>query len=256
MSVKIRYENLTPELNVTLAGTPIGRIVSGFTVTSALREKADTCVLKLADYGRILTGSIKRGDPLKIKWGYAGEELTEIFRGVIRSVGVDDPVIIRGIDYNAILNSQNIRMTFEDETASGIVKAVMAGSGLGLDIEDCDIVIDRLPLFNRSLREAVDAVTKIVKRESGEQYCDYIREGTLHWCTKKMDSEAQRAFRMGVTIVRQEIVSDGLEFIETLVSPVKHSEIIEVEGKRQFVVKVEYLWDEGGRTRIWYEHAG
>ena len=252
----MKIDNFAPVIDVTLAGTPVGQIVSGFNVTSGLREKADTCVLKLADYGRFLTKLVKRGDSLLIKWGYAGEEQTEIFRGVIRSIGVDDPVVIRGIDYNTILNNKRIQMTFEDETASGIVKAVMASAGLELDIEDCDIVIDRLPLFNRTLREAVDAVSEIVKRESDEQYCDYIREGTFHWCTKKLDGEAQCAFRIGVNIIRQEVVSDGMGFIETPVSPVKHSEIIEVEGEREFVVKVEYLWQVGGRTRIWHEHAG
>ena len=255
MGGKIRYENLTPEVNVTLGGTQVGRIVSGFTVTSNLEEKADTCVLKLADYGRFLTGSANRGDSLIIKWGYADEELTEIFRGVVRSIGVDDPVVIRGIDYNAILNNKRIQMTFEDETVSEIIKAAMTDSGLQLEIEDCDIVIDRLPLFNLTLREAVDAVTEIVRKESDQNYYDYIREGTFHWCTKRLDGEAQCAFRMGVNIIRQEILADGLGVIETLVSPVKHSEIIEVEDERQFVVKVEYLWDAGGRTRIWYEHA-
>jgi len=256
MTGSVKFDNFAPVVDVTLAGTLVGRIVSGFTVASNLEEKADTCVLKLADYGRLMTGSAKQSDPLVIKWGYAGEELTEIFQGVVRSVGVDDPVVLRGIDYNTILNSQRIRMTFEDETASGIMKAVMAGSGLGLDIEECDTVIDRLPLFNRTLREAVDAVTEIVKRESDEQYFDYIREGVFHWGKKDYSGDAKQVFRLGVNIVRQEVVSDGLGFIETLVSPVKHSEIIEVEGERQFVVKVEYLWDEGGRTRIWYEHAG
>jgi len=256
MGGKIRFENLTPEVNVTLAGTPVGRIVFGLTVTSSLEEQADTCVLKLADYCRFLNGSVKRGDPLIIKWGYAGEELMEIFRGVVRSVGIDDPIIIRGIDYNTILNNKRIQMTFEGETASGIVKAVMADSGLQLDIEECDIIIDRLPLFNRTLREAIDAITEIVRRESDEQYYDYIREGVFYWRRKVLKGDAKLAFRMGVNIIRQEILADGLGFIETLVSPVKHSEIIEVEGERQFVVKVEYLWDAGGRTRIWYEHAG
>ena len=252
----MKFDNFAPVIDVTLAGTPVGMIVSGFTVASGLEEKADTCVLELADFGRILTGSVKRGDPLLIKWGYAGEALTEIFRGVVRSVGVDDPVIIRGIDYNAILNSQRIQMTFEDETAAGIVKAVMAGSGLRLDIEECGVEIDRLPLFNRTLREVIDAVTEIVWKDSGEACFDYIRDGIFHWGKKKISVEAQCVFKLGVNIIRQEVVSDGLEFIETLVSPVMHSEIIEVEGERQFVVKVEYLWQAGGRTRIWYEHAG
>ena len=252
----IKFDNFAPVVDVTLAGTPVGRIVSGFNVTSSLEEKADTCVLELADYRRLITGSVKRGDALLIKWGYAGEELSEIFRGVVRSVGVDDPLIIRGIDYNTILNNRRVQMTFEDETASGMVKAVMAGAGLRLDIEECELVIDRLPLFNRTLRECIDSITQLVQQESGEACFDYIRDGIFHWGKKDYSGEVQQAFRLGVNIIRQEISADGLAFIETLVSPVKHSEIIEVEGERQFVVKVEYSWQEGGRSKIWYEHAG
>ena len=250
-----RAYHLSPVIDVTLAGTPVGRVVARFNVASSLPGKADTCVLELADYRRFFTGSVKRGDPLIIKWGYAEEGLTEIFRGVVRSVGMDDPVIIRGIDYNAILNDKRIQMTFEDETASGIVKAVLAGAGLGLDVEECELVIDRLPLFNRTLREAIDAVTEFVKRESGEQYFDYIREGVFHWGKKDSSGSSVEAFRMGVNIIRQDVSSDELSFLETLVTPVRHSEIIEVERERQFVVKVEYIWEGGGRTKIWHEHA-
>jgi len=216
----IKFDNLAPVVDVTLAGTSVGRIVSGYNVTSSLEEKADTCVLELADYRRLITGSVKRGDALLIKWGYAGEKLTEIFRGVVRSVGVDDPLIIRGIDYNAILNSKRIQMTFEDETASGIVKAVMAGSGLRLAIEECELVIDRLPLFNRTLRECIDSITQLVQQETGEACFDYIRDGIFYWGKKDYSGEVKQAFRLGVNIIRQEVCSDGLAFIETLVVPV------------------------------------
>jgi len=242
-------------IDVTLGGAQVATIVARFCVTSSLLEKADTVVLELADYSRIITGSVKRGDSVVIKWGYVGEELVEIFRGVVRSIGMDDPVVIRGIDYNAILNNKRIQKTFEEETVSGIIRAVMAETGFGLQIEECAVEIDRLPLFNRTLRESLDTITEIVKTESGDQFYDYIREGIFHWGKKDISSEAQCAFRMGFNIIRQEVCPDGLEFIETLVVPVRHSDIIEVEGERLFVVKVEYLWEGGGRTRIWYEHA-
>jgi len=251
-----RAYHLSPVIDVTLAGTPVGAIVARFGVASSIKEKADTCVLELADYRRFFTGSVKRGDPLIIKWGYAGEELVEIFRGVVRSVGVDDPVIIRGIDYNTILNNNRVQMTFEDETAAGIIRAVLADAGLGLDIEDCQLEIDRLPFFDRTVRECVDAVSELVLKETGEEFLDYIREGVFHWKKKDYSGEAMQAFRMGVNIIQQEVCSDELSFLETLVTPVRHSEIIEVERERQFVVKVEYLWEGGGRTKIWYECAG
>ena len=137
----------SPVIDVTLAGTPVAPVVSSFCVTSSLLEKADTVVLEIADYRGFITGPVKRGDPLVVKWGYAGDELVEIFRGVVRSVGKDDPVVIRGIDYNAIINSQRIQMTFEDETASGIIRAVMAGNGLGLEVEECAVEIDRFDII-------------------------------------------------------------------------------------------------------------
>jgi hypothetical protein len=246
----------SPVIDVTLSVTPVATIVARFEVTSTLLEKAETVVLELVDYNRIITGSIKRGDQLVIKWGYVGQELVEIFRGVVRSVGKDDPVVIRGIDYNAILNSKRIQMTFEDETASGIIRAVMAGTGLGLEVEECAVEIDRLPFFDRTVRECVDAVSELVRKETGEQYYDYIREGNFHWGKKDTSGEVQCTFRLGYNIIQQEVCPDGIEFLETLVTPVRHSTMIEVDGEKMFVLKVEYIWEEGGRTRIWYEHAG
>jgi len=250
------YSYLNPVIDVTLAIKPIAPLVSRLGVVSDLLGKADTCVVMVADYGRSLARSVKQGDPLIIKWGYAGEELVEIFRGVVRSVGIADPVVVRGIDYNTILNSKRVQVTFEEETAAGIIRAVLADTGLGLDVEDCQLQIDRLPFFNRTVRECVDAVTDLVRRETGEEYFDYIRDGVFHWGKKDTSGSPVQAFRMGVNIIRQDASQDGISFIETLVVPVRHSEIIEVDAVKCFVVKVEYIWESGGRTRIWYEHIG
>jgi len=247
---------LNPVIDVTLAGKTVSPLVSRLGVVSDLLGKADTCVVMIADYGRSVVEAIGQGDPLIIKWGYAGEELTEIFRGVVRSVGIADPVVVHGIDYNAILNGKCVQVTFEDETAAGIIWAVLADTGLGLDIEDCQLEINRLPFFNRTVRECIDAVTDLVKSETGEEYFDYIREGAFHWGMKDVSGSPVHSFRMGVNIIRQEARQGGLSFMETLVAPVRHSEIIEVDGEKCFVMKVEYIWESGGRTRIWYEYVG
>jgi len=243
-------------IDVTLARKTISPLVSRLDVVSDLLGKADTCVVMFADYGRSVVEAIGQGDPLSIKWGYAGEELTEIFRGVVRSVGIADPVVVRGIDYNTILNSKRVQVTFEDETASGVIRAVLADTGLGLDVEDCELEIERLPFFNWTVRECIEAVTDLVRNETGEEYFDYIREGVFHWGKKDISESPVHAFRMGVNIIRQEVRQDGLSFMETLVAAVRHSELIEVDGEKCFVVKVEYIWESGGRTRIWYECVG
>jgi len=244
---------LNPVVEVELAGRQMGSLTARLGVTSDLRGKADNCVLLVADGKGDLGGAVNRGDPLLVRWGYAGENLTEIFRGVVREAGLSDPLVIRGIDYNTILNSKRIRMTFEGETAAGIVRAVTAETGLGLAVEDCDLEIDRLPFFDRTVRECVDGVTDLVRRMTGEACFDYIREGVFHWGWKDNTQSPVRSFRTGIDIIRMERLGDGLTFLETLVVPVRHSEVIEVDGEKSFVVKAEYQWDEGGRTRLWFE---
>ena len=256
MVLPAHYSYLNPVIDVTLAGKTIAPLVSRLGVVSDMLGKADTCVVMVADYGRSLARSVNQGDPLIIKWGYVGKELVEIFRGMVRSVGMADPVVVRGIDYNAILNSKRIQMTFEGETAAGIIRAVMADTGLGLAIEECELEVDRLPFFDRTVRECIDTITEYVRHKTGEACFDYIRNGVFHWGTKDLSGSPMHSFRMEVNIIRQEAYQDGLSFMETLVAPVRHSEIIEVDVEKCFVVKAEYIWESGGRTRIWYEHIG
>lgn len=257
------FPYLSPVIDVTLSGKGVGPLTARFGVTSDLRGKANTCVLMVADKANELEKTVKRGDPLVIRWGYAGEELAEIFRGVVRrpapakaGVGVDGRMVVLGIDYNTILNSKRIRVTFEDETAAGMIRALTADTGLGLEVEECGLEIDRLPFFDRTLREGVDAVTDLVRREAGEEYFDYIRDGVFHWGRKDYEQAPVHSFKSGADIIQLERLGDGLSFIETLVTPVHHSEVIEVDGERCFVVKTAHLWESGGRTRIWFENAG
>jgi len=244
---------LNPVVEVGLAGRAVGRIVALLEVSSDRRGPADACLLRVTDPKGELGRSLMRGYPLRIAWGYAGESLTEIFRGVVRETDACDPLTIRGIDYNAVLNAKRVTMTFEDETATGLVRALLAGTGLGLEVEECDVVIDRLPLFNRTLREAIESVTNIIRRESGEQFGNYIREGTFHWGKKRIEGKPVHDFRSGVNVIGLEKSPDGLTILRTLVVPVRHSDVVTIDNDRFFVLSVEYAWRNGGRTTLWCE---
>ena len=87
------FPYLNPVIDVTLAGMAVGPLTIRFSVTSDLRGKADTCVLMVADSGGELERTVKRGDPLVIRWGYSGGKMTEIFRGVVREVGMDGQMV-------------------------------------------------------------------------------------------------------------------------------------------------------------------
>jgi hypothetical protein len=249
------FPYLNPVIKVTAAGQEIGPYTAKFGVASDVREKADTCTLMVSDTGRRLEGSLKRGDPIVIAWGYTGEELTEIFRGVIREIGSVGSLVIRGIDENVRLNSVRVNTTFHNETIAGIVKAIMPPLPFELKIDQCDATPDCFPGFGRTVRECLDELNQIALRETGEAYFDYIRGGVFNWGRKRTDGKPVMSFESGVNLIRLEPAGGELTMLETMVAPVQHSQVIEVDNKRRYVLRCEYFWDGGGRTRIWSERA-
>jgi len=239
-----------PVIIVLINGIDYSLFTAEFTVLSDLRGKTDTCRITLEDHEGTRGVAIAKGNPLALKWGYEGGTLTEIFRGVVLDSNHSDPLEIRGIDYNTVLNATRIILTYQDDTVSGIMKAILSGTGLELEIEDCEITVDRLPFFNRTIRECVDSLTAIADRETGEEYFDYIRNGVFHWGKKDLEQSPAAVFTTGVNIINFQLSEDGLSELLTMISPVQHSQVIQIDGYNYFVEKVEYNWSNGGRTRL------
>ena len=239
-----------PVINVLVNGVDYSLFTAEFSVLSDMRGKADTCRIVLEDHEGTRGEAIAKGDSLALKWGYEGGALTEIFRGVVLDSNHSDPLIIRGIDYNTILNAEKILQTYQDDTVSGILKAVLNGTGLELDIEDCEVTIDRIPFFNRTVRECIDSLTAIANRETGEEHFDYIKDGVFHWGRKNLQQEPVAIFTTGVNIIDFQLNEDGLSELLTMISPVQHSQVVQIDSEDYFVEKVEYLWNNGGRTRM------
>jgi hypothetical protein len=239
-----------PVINVLINGVDYSHFTAGFSALSDLRGKADTSRISLEDQEGMRGEAIAKGNPLALKWGYEGGALSEIFRGVALDSNHSDPLDIRGIDYSTILNATRIIQTYQEDTVSGIMKAILNGSGLDLEIEDCEVVIDRIPFFNRTLRECLDSLTAIADRETGEEHFDYIREGVCHWGKKDLQQAPSVFFTTGINIIDFQLNEDGLSELLTMISPVQHSQVIQIDGENYFVEKVEYNWNAGGRTRM------
>ena len=239
-----------PVINVLVNSADYSLFTAEFTVLSDLRGKSDTCRIMLEDHEGTRGEVIARGNSIVIKWGYQGGNLTEIFRGVVLDSNHSDPLEIRGIDFNTILNANQILQTYQDETISGIMKAILSGSGLELEIEDCEVVVDRLPFFNRTLRECIDSLTAVANRETGEEHLDYIRDGVFHWGRKDLQQPPAAVFTTGVNIIDFQLSEDGLSELLTMISPVQHSQVVQINGENYFIEKVEYNWNNGGRTRM------
>ena len=239
-----------PLIKVVVNGTDHSLAVARFVVDSGLRKKADSCRITLEDHDGSRGNSFVKGNGMEIYWGYEGEGLTRIFQGVVLDSNHSNPLEIRGIDYNTFLNSGRIKQTYQDDTVSGIMKAVMNWSGLELEIKDCDVTIDRIPFFNCTLRECVDSMTAIANRETGEEYFDYIRDGIFRWGRKDLGQAPEAVFTTGVNIIDFQLNEDGLSELLTTISPIQHSQVIQIDGDNYFVEQAEYRWKNGGRTRL------
>ena len=239
-----------PLINVPVNGVDYSLFTAEFSILSDLRGKADTCRITLEDHEGTRGEAINKGDSMKIKWGYEGGSLTEIFRGVVLDSNHSDPLEIRGIDYNTVLNAIRIIQTYQDDTISSIMKALLNGSGLELEIEDCEVTVDRIPFFNRTLRECIDSLNEMADRETVEEHFDYIRAGIFHWGKKDLGQTPVAVFTTGVNIIDFQLNEGGLSELLTMISPVQHSQVVQIDGENYFVEKVEYSWRNGGRTRM------
>jgi len=239
-----------PVINVAVNGVDYSLATAEFTVNSDLRGKADSCRITLEDQDGSRGDSFIKGNALEIQWGYEGGSLTRIFQGVVLDSNHSNPLEIRGIDYNTLLNAVKIKQTYQDDTVSGIMKAFMIWSGLELEIEDCEVEVDRIPFFNCTLRECVDSMTAIANWETGEEYFDYIRDGIFRWGRKDLEHAPVAVFTTGVNIIDFQLNEEGLSELLTMISPVQHSQVIQIDGANYFVEKVEYVWKNGGRTRL------
>ena len=102
---------LKPVIKVVVNDLEQSLVIARFTVDSGLRNKADSCRIILEDHDRNQGKSLDKGNGLEIEWGYEGGSLPWIFQGMGLDSNHADPLEIRGIDYNTILNAVKIKQT-------------------------------------------------------------------------------------------------------------------------------------------------
>jgi len=245
-----------PRISVQIDGRDYAPSVQSFIVSADLREPAVTVELAVEDLLKTKGSQIRRGMPLKILWGYSSDAMIELFLGVVRDVdGSRNPLTIKGIDYNTILAAKRITATYQDESAEGNIRAVLADTGLTVDAAESGVIIDRLPLFNVTLREAVDTVTAMVRKQTGEAWFDFIRDGVLHWGPPDYDQQPVFSFQTGVDVLAFRKSSAGLSTLDTMLVPVRIADVVTVDDQRHFAYIAIYRWRDGGRTTLGLERC-
>lgn len=242
-----------PRLEVWCNGVDLGPFCANMSLKTDLREPSDRLTLAIADFDRSLQQYTRRGAPLSVLWGFDGER-TELFRGVVKDADNGaNPLRIQGIDYNTKLNATKIRRTFQDETADGVIKAILAGTGFATEVQASSVEIERLPFFSITARQAIDTVTTLHNAEADEPFFDYIRKGCIYWGAKDTSQAPAAEFCSGFDVIRFEESESGLFSLHTFVTSALHSQVVTIDGERFFVVRAKYTWRNGGRALLGLE---
>ena len=235
-----------PNIKVIVGELDISPVVVRFCFTSGLYDEMDSVSLTFRDIENTIASTLSVGNSIHIQWGYDGEE-NFLFEGVVTSINkVEENVTLKAMDYSVTLNSILISETYLDESASNILNTVLGNSSLNLEIEESDLIYSVFPIFNESVMQVVQKITKDVSKHSGVPHIFYTRSNLFNWKAMDISISPVMEFTTGENI---------LEWIEgksltTLIVSVFCGDIISVNDKSYLVESASYRWDNGGRTML------
>ena len=250
--------NHTPVSSVKYNDLEIGDAVSGFEVTSFRRSSGDTAWLKIPISSGLDGEFFKRGAPVAIQWGFdSKDDLLKIFDGVVREVKeLDQAIRVELVDYMTLLHAKQITMTIEDENTEAIIRQLTSGLGLQYDLESSGLCLQKFPVFNRTVFEAITHLSERVKFELGKTMLYWVRDRTLYWHTAKLATEAVASFVTGININNHGSSKlQGYSWLTSGIVPVLHGDTIDVDGELVVVERVYYKWSRGGRSKMYWKHV-
>ncbi len=239
-----------PVYEIELDGRRIDPAVVGFEVWTHSDSAADSAGIVLSDPESVL--HVSRGQKVVIRWGYRDDaQLVTLFEGLVREASPSGlQIYLQLIDYQAVLQAEGrrVRRSWEQATAAEIAGDLLAGTGLSLAATVPETAIDRFPVHGRTPREALQQLVALLRTETGEEIRTYVRGGKLVLAPDALEGPSVLSLETGVNLVGRRPGQLGMERVETLVAPVLHSQVIEVDGERLYVKEATYRWEDGGRT--------
>lgn len=250
--------NRSPIMAVSYKDLTIGDAVSEFEVTSFRRSSGDTAWLKIPLASGLDSEFFKRGAPVTIQWGLDSESnLQLIFEGVVREViELEGAIRVELVDCMTLLHAKQITTTIEDENTEAIIRQLTSGLGLQYDLEASGLNLQKFPVFNRTVFEAITHLAERVKFELGKTMLFWVRNKTLFWQTAKVPGEPVAAFVTGINISNHgSSKRQGYSWLKTGIVPVLHTDTIEFDGTPVVVERIYYKWQRGGRSKIYWKHV-
>ena len=245
---------LNPVFEVDWNGQRADAAVAGFRVETSAAS-ADLAVLRLQDPEGALVPRMKRGDRIRIRVGYVDDRtLPEIFDGLIRSIeprGLQTSV--EALDWQAALQARRVVRTWEHAAPAEILTDLLGGTGLTLEATVPALELDRFPVHDLTIVQAIRQLLQRVEAETGAACRFFVRAGKLVVAPANEAQPAAAAFVTGETIVHQRPGKLGRQVLETLIAPVQHDQVVTIDGARWFVDEATWTWGTGGRLllQVW-----
>ena len=252
---------LAPEIEVTIGEETRLASVQRMEVAAARSQPIASVYLELSNVRFEWEGGARDGDRLMLRWGYRGQDLHPLFDGTVLRAHARDTLTIWGLCRARALADTRLTRTYQDEAADAVVNHLLSGLDFSsLDVAACDLVIDKLPLRDSTV---VQALTLLNRRLELDRAFFADPEGGFHWAERDTSQEPAFTFTHGEDILNLQSLPGQRRLLTVMGTPVWHSQVIALVDAagtetRHFVEQVRHTGGVGGtgiRSHLWLDEV-
>jgi hypothetical protein len=252
---------LAPEIEVAIGDRSRLGTVRRMEIVAARGEPLATAFLELSNVRFEWQEGAADGDPLVIRWGYRGQELTPLFDGTVQRAHLRETLSVWGLCRARVLMDTRVTRTYQDEAADAVARHLLAGCDFASqDIAACGVTIDKLPLRDNTLVEALG----FLGRRLGPEHAAWADPtGGFHWAPPDWTTPVT-TFTEGEDVLELRSLPGGGLHLTVMGAPIWHSTIIDLVYRdrsttRAFVERVRHRVGDGGaglRSDLWLREVG
>jgi len=219
-------------------------------VVASRSQPIATAYIELSNVRFEWNDGVDDGDDLVIRWGYRGHDLSPLFDGTVKRAHLQETLKVWGLCRARALSDTRVTRTYQDEAADAVVNHLVAGLGFeSLDIASCDTFIDKLPLQDNTI---VDAI-QFLNRRLGLDHAFYADpSGGFNWGPRDETQEPSHTFIRGDDVLDLQSLPGGGILLTVMGVAIWHSETVVLEGTdgtetRYFVEQVVHTAGQSGK---------
>ena len=248
---------LAPEIEVTVGEETRPASVKRMEVAAARSQPVVSVYLELSNVRFEWEEGAANGAPLVLRWGYRGQDLHPLFDGTVLRAHLRETFKVWGLCRARALADTKVTRTYQDEAADAVVNHLVSGLGFAsLDVAPCDLVIDKLPLRDSTV---VQALTFLNRRLELDRAFFADPEGGFHWSERDTSQDPAFTFTHGEDILDLQSLPGRRHLLTVMGVPAWHSQVVvlvDAAGKetRHFVEQVGHTGGVGGtgiRSHLW-----